>query len=790
VYRLKGNSIELVKIADFGLSAFYRPGSTQKVHCGTLTFLAPEAFGDAANAGPPLDVWALGVILFTMLCGRLPFDDVDSNTNTHGHGDDKKGKKRRSHSVIQSKILRGHYRTDNDLLPEEKDLIRKLLTVDPAARCSLPEALVHPWMKMTLSDVSPLSNPANMSPGMRGDNNQSIPGAFTPQSGSAASAASAAMSQATTPTPNSTTSGVASIIAPAITPPSVMLPLPEDAVLEQLQGGPLGGGEDTNSKESLEITNATSRDNSNVSVVATDRKYSEDVDTLEPIQVNNYYASGSSSNRTSGAGVTLGVNANAASNKSVASVTYLNSDDTKANGGDGSAFNSRKSMDGDTTSRGASYEAETVRDEEDNEEGGDAFGNGSVFVGDVPRPLPIIMVDTYSDGTNSSTTTTCNSLEKKDLHTASSEPALSQNSTFKLHRLRKSQTADSFVGNSEDADDAEGLNDSLDDNHFAENLRRTMDTLFPANVGAAVGTPPASAAGGTNTNNKAASASATPTRKELKPRRRSGADEQQHHHGAGNRRGKSFFFIVSLQHLFLFPESYVNVGGGNSPAPAHGEGGGGGGGGGGGHSYAAPTASTAATRVSVGNGAFADSLRTEIDHNDARRGSSNTNPNSRSRSVSPGHATGSASGTHGGGSPSHGNSTNTNTGATTNVYVGGGSYSILGGNSTPGSLGGTTPPSTALPTKPEFIRPSSGVRSSTGIASAANLIIGSNTNSNSSATSGLSNLPPPLHRNLSRTISNGIGRSTSEPRTSADDSSGDVSTPVSKNVRQSSGRYA
>jgi hypothetical protein len=76
----------------------------------------------------------------------------------------------------------------------------------------------------------------------------------------------------------------------------------------------------------------------------------------------------------------------------------------------------------------------------------------------------------------------------------------------------------------------------------------------------------------------------------------------------------------------------VNVGGGNSPAPAHGEGGGGG------HSYAAPTASTAATRVSVGNGAFADSLRTEIDHNDARRGSSNTNPNSRSRSVSPGHA--------------------------------------------------------------------------------------------------------------------------------------------------------
>ena len=50
-----------------------------KSECGTLSFLAPEVFKGTANSGPPLDVWALGVVLFTMLCGKLPFDDHDMN---------------------------------------------------------------------------------------------------------------------------------------------------------------------------------------------------------------------------------------------------------------------------------------------------------------------------------------------------------------------------------------------------------------------------------------------------------------------------------------------------------------------------------------------------------------------------------------------------------------------------------------------------------------------------------------------------------------------------------------
>jgi serine/threonine protein kinase len=48
---LKDSSLSLVKIADFGLSDFYRPGATMKSSCGTLSFLAPEVFKGTSNAG-------------------------------------------------------------------------------------------------------------------------------------------------------------------------------------------------------------------------------------------------------------------------------------------------------------------------------------------------------------------------------------------------------------------------------------------------------------------------------------------------------------------------------------------------------------------------------------------------------------------------------------------------------------------------------------------------------------------------------------------------------------------
>jgi serine/threonine protein kinase len=60
---------------DFGCSEFMQGhGATTSHSNGTLSYFAPEMFTQSLFAGPPLDVWALGVILFAMLCGYLPFD--------------------------------------------------------------------------------------------------------------------------------------------------------------------------------------------------------------------------------------------------------------------------------------------------------------------------------------------------------------------------------------------------------------------------------------------------------------------------------------------------------------------------------------------------------------------------------------------------------------------------------------------------------------------------------------------------------------------------------------------
>lgn len=107
--RLKDTTLNVVKIADFGLSDFYRPGAVMKSSCGTLSFLAPEVFKGTANAGPPLDVWAMGVILFALLCGRLPFE-----------GPDLIGTKRPRDAVIKSRIMKCQYKLDDNLGMEAK----------------------------------------------------------------------------------------------------------------------------------------------------------------------------------------------------------------------------------------------------------------------------------------------------------------------------------------------------------------------------------------------------------------------------------------------------------------------------------------------------------------------------------------------------------------------------------------------------------------------------------------------------------------------------------------------
>lgn len=66
-----------IKIIDFGLSNLFSPEENRKLKtfCGSLYFAAPELLQAKPYTGPEVDVWSFGVVLFVLVCGKVPFDD-------------------------------------------------------------------------------------------------------------------------------------------------------------------------------------------------------------------------------------------------------------------------------------------------------------------------------------------------------------------------------------------------------------------------------------------------------------------------------------------------------------------------------------------------------------------------------------------------------------------------------------------------------------------------------------------------------------------------------------------
>ncbi|KAI9383483.1 hypothetical protein POPTR_013G090800v4 [Populus trichocarpa] len=120
-----------VKIADFGLSNIMQDGHFLKTNCGSYNYAAPEVLARKLYAGPEVDIWSCGVILYALLCGSLPFDD-ESIPN------------------LLRKIKGGIYSIPRYLSPGATDMISKMLMVDPMRRMNMPEIRQHPWFQAHL----------------------------------------------------------------------------------------------------------------------------------------------------------------------------------------------------------------------------------------------------------------------------------------------------------------------------------------------------------------------------------------------------------------------------------------------------------------------------------------------------------------------------------------------------------------------------------------------------------------------------------------------------------------
>ncbi|KAG6902713.1 hypothetical protein C0995_012855 [Termitomyces sp. Mi166 len=116
-----------IKIIDFGLSNLYDPSSRLSTFCGSLYFAAPELLNAKVYVGPEVDVWSFGVVLYVLVCGKVPFDD-------------------QSMPALHAKIKRGFVEYPVWLSADCKHLLSRMLVTVPSQRATLSEVLSHPWM--------------------------------------------------------------------------------------------------------------------------------------------------------------------------------------------------------------------------------------------------------------------------------------------------------------------------------------------------------------------------------------------------------------------------------------------------------------------------------------------------------------------------------------------------------------------------------------------------------------------------------------------------------------------
>lgn len=121
-----------IKLADFGFSNQFTEGNLLTTFCGSPPYAAPELFQGLKYDGPKADIWSLGVVVYVLVCGSLPFD---------GH----------TLQALKNVVIEGKFRIPYFMSQECEHLIRHMLVVDPEKRMTMQQIVKHKW----LSDAEP-----------------------------------------------------------------------------------------------------------------------------------------------------------------------------------------------------------------------------------------------------------------------------------------------------------------------------------------------------------------------------------------------------------------------------------------------------------------------------------------------------------------------------------------------------------------------------------------------------------------------------------------------------------
>ncbi|KAI9143803.1 kinase-like domain-containing protein [Paraphysoderma sedebokerense] len=116
-----------IKIIDFGFTNIMQAGELLSTFCGSAAYAAPEMISGQKYTGPEVDVWSMGIILYALVCGALPFDDPNV-------------------SKMFMKIMKGDLHYPKHLSKDCKDLISHILKLSPAERYTVEQIRDHPWI--------------------------------------------------------------------------------------------------------------------------------------------------------------------------------------------------------------------------------------------------------------------------------------------------------------------------------------------------------------------------------------------------------------------------------------------------------------------------------------------------------------------------------------------------------------------------------------------------------------------------------------------------------------------